>query len=391
MVKWLSLIGMLCTISLVDSMEAPPITQQPTWDDTLDFQYIEEQLITQPIIELKEMRNYLSEQGKKARYTKKVYLATLANGLKAVFKPESELRFSYGEVAAYKASVWLGQRLVPPTVLKTYQGKEGILQGSLQFFVESPFDLLKRRDNKLAFSLLSEKEKSDMYLFCFIFGQWDNHAGNQIIAYNNEKAKLALIDNAVVITWSKTRYGQHSFIRQIGFEPNFSYTGVFPFEEESFIALPAHIETSSLESSLESESRKRKCLEPNMISLDTLECNNNRFKGKDYAIPVSFVQGWNSLGVSQLPVIMWHDALWIQYYKTNREASLGTLAQRINFTYVYSKSTLERYTQLTYKVLCTIFENALKEGLNSCTQEFLLNILERRDQILSVSNKELIP
>ncbi len=385
MIRCLSFISILGTLSLAYGMEAPDRVQ-PLWDDTLDLKSIEEQLRTQPIVALKDMREYLSEQNKKAHYTKKVYLATLANGLKAVFKPEDELRFSYGEIAAYKASIWLGQRLVPPTVLREYQGK----RGSLQFFVESPFDLLKSRHNKTAFTLLSEKEKSDMYLFYFIFGQWDNHAGNQIIAYHKGRAKLALIDNAAIITWSKTRYGYHSFIRQIGFEPHFSYKGTFPFEEEFWITLPVCIEIKRGELVSESESRKRKLSESPMVSLDTLECSSKRLKGKEYTVPIRFVQGWNNLGISQLPIVLWHNALWIQFYKSSSENPDNTLKPRINFTNIYSKSTLEKYTQLTYEVLSMIYEDALKEGLDSCTPEFFIDILERRDQILAVPYKEFI-
>lgn len=171
--------------------------KQPTWDSALNFKEIEEQLKSQPIIAVKEMRAYLKENQKKDSFQHAVYLVTLANGLKAVFKPASKQQSPYGEVAAYRASTWLGQRLVPPTVLREYQGQPG----SLQFFVESPIDLFKPEERKHALSLLSNKAKSDMNIFYFVFrGRISAHWGNKLIAVDKEsKGHVAIIDSSSLI------------------------------------------------------------------------------------------------------------------------------------------------------------------------------------------------
>lgn len=169
--------------------------KQPDWDNVLDLDKIESQLRTEPIVALKPMKKYLAEQKKVARYKNIVYVATLKNGLKAVFKPERQPFLAYGEVAAYRASKWLNTRLVPPTVMKTFRGKKG----SLQFFVESPFDLFNPTDLRHAEKLLSAKNRSDMTLFYYVF--WGrltfNPLGNKLISRDKDgKGYLALIDNA---------------------------------------------------------------------------------------------------------------------------------------------------------------------------------------------------
>ena len=184
------------------------LTKQPNWDDELDYEKIEFQLLCYEIISLLDMRGYLRSQNKRASYTNAVYLVTLKNGLKAVFKPESNCQNPYAEVAAYKASKLLGLKLVPPTVIRSHNN----IYGSLQFFVESPFDLINNDQNKKARSILTLQEINDTYLFYFIFGHADiNNRGNQIIAFNN-KAKIALVDNSSISTAIPIFYEDHAFV-----------------------------------------------------------------------------------------------------------------------------------------------------------------------------------
>ncbi len=171
--------------------------KQPLWDNTLDFAVIEKHLASQPIARLTSMSKYLKKQGKEAKFHNKVYVALLANGLKAVFKPGGPKNYHYGELAAYRASLWLGQRLVPPVVLREHKG----IKGSLQFFVESPFDLVNPKHEKKAFRMLSPKVLSDAQLFGCIFKHKGSHSGNQLVALGKDgKAHLALIDNASIMT-----------------------------------------------------------------------------------------------------------------------------------------------------------------------------------------------
>lgn len=251
--------------------------KQPLWDSSLDFNEIEKQLKTQPIISLKKMSTYLKKHKKLIKFHNKVYVAVLANGLKAVFKPDNARKnYSYGEIAAYRTSLWLGQRLVPPVVLREHQGQ----RGSLQFFVESPFDLVNPKSEKKAFSMLSRKVLSDAQIFCFIFKHKGSHSGNQLIALGKDgKAYLALIDNASIMT-------QH------------------------YRDLPLLQQT-------------RKIME--------------------------------------------------------------------GYPLVYSRATLKRYKKLSLEVLHWIFKDALRDKVSPCTPAFFDAILKRKDQMLAVHHKKLIP
>lgn len=182
-------------------------TEQPAWDDNLNFKEIEEMLKNEPIVSAKSMKQHLIEEGKRFFFFNEVYLVTLKNGLKAVFKPNVRDYNAYGEIAAYKASLWMGHRFVPPTVLTTYQNK----LGSLQFFVKTQYDLFKRKDKEKVYNRMPQKVKSDARLFYFIFGQTDSHIGNQLISIDKHgKIHVALIDNADIILDSKTKRKKES-------------------------------------------------------------------------------------------------------------------------------------------------------------------------------------
>lgn len=192
------LLSVLALSAYIHGGQGEKYSEQPPWDDMLDFDKIENELKTEPIVEMHSMRSYLRRQGKAVRTINAVFIATLANGLKAVFKPERRPlhRYMYGEVAAYRASKMLGQKLVPPTVLKTYRGK----RGSLQFFVVTPYDMLKMSDYTKNFTLLSRKARSDMKIFRYVFGLWDTHRGNLLIAQGKDETRyLALIDNSFIL------------------------------------------------------------------------------------------------------------------------------------------------------------------------------------------------
>lgn len=184
------------------------VPSHPQWDDKLDHEVIEERLRVEKVAHVEPMSRYLSKHHKGVKAPVTMLFVTLESGLRAVFKPGS---YAYAEVAAYKASKALGLRLVPPTAIRTIDG----IHGSLQYFVESPFrDLRKEHSSFQLFKQLDRKVLSDMKLFYFVFGQWDTHNGNQIIAVHNNKLYLALIDNAGMLHRSYTRYGDYSFIEK---------------------------------------------------------------------------------------------------------------------------------------------------------------------------------
>lgn len=327
---------------------------QPAWDDNLDFDNIENQLLNQNIKKLIDMRDYLSFTGKIAHYTNEVYLAIMENGLKAVFKPEENLHDSYAEVAAYRASKFLGHRLVPPTVFKEYENRIG----SLQFFVESNLDLLISEQNIKARAILSEKDISDMYLFYFIFGQWDIHAGNQMIAINKHgEAKIALIDNGAISNTIKIIYGDYAFVKRLHLEGVNFDDQPFPYNDSQLLKLPTSVE-------------------------------GLREIFKDYVvtdIPLeTLVERWNGLGSNFLVYVIWKDGFWIQFYKLGKKVSR-------NYTDIYFNSTIEAYKSLDINMLKDFFAEAIEDKAKFCDESFLKAILERRDQVLShVNSSNLI-
>ena len=252
-----------------------------------------------------------------------------------------ELLNSYAEVAAYKASKWLDQTIVPPTVIK----KCNQLVGSLQFFVESPFDLWNKKDRSIACSKLNLKEICDMLLFYFVFGQWDTHPGNQIIAFNDNQAKLALIDNSAISSYMKVRYGDYAFVRWLKSDKVINnIDDTFPFDSYRTLKLP--ITEEGLE-----ELKEVVTITPKIIKwLSKIK--------KEY-----------------LNYIVWNNAIWFQFHKGSKSATA-------NFTNIYSKATLEKYKSLNLEDLQEIFSDAIANNAKFCTEEYLNSILERRDQIL---------
>ncbi len=205
------------------------LSGQPAWDTKLDFKDIEHRLKTEKVTKKTSIRSFLKKQGKTPTGTHPVDLVELESGLKAVFKRE---KACYGEVAAYKMSCAMGLRLVPPTVLR----KIDDVQGSLQFYVESPIDLMKGSG---ALRKISQKEASDMNIFYFVAGQWDDHNGNQIVAKTDEGFSLALIDNGGILRRQYALYGGSTFLQKgsVPDEISCAQGSDFPFHNATRVAL----------------------------------------------------------------------------------------------------------------------------------------------------------
>jgi hypothetical protein len=175
-----------------------------------DFEEIERQLNTEKIISQVPMQEFLLSKGHIAHFTSAVYLVTFATGIQAVLKlvDTSWPRDAIAEVAAYKASQFLGIHLVPPTVLYNRDG----LVGSLQYYVEPSFDLMLEDNYENARQRASAEDLANMELFYFIFGQWDPDPSNLIAVEVGDKVHFALIDHAAMGYTQKTQYGDYSFV-----------------------------------------------------------------------------------------------------------------------------------------------------------------------------------
>jgi hypothetical protein len=317
------------------------LDKQPRWDENLNFDSIETMLAHEEIKSKIPIRQYLQQTGKDSDFDNDVYLITLNNNLKAVFKPEGD---KYAEVAAYKASKLLEIKLVPPTVLRTIDG----VQGSLQFFVESDIDLLKDR------SLLSQLDphvSNAMKLFYFIFGQWDINTSNQIIQQNNGKLYLALIDNAGMANPQQVRYGDFPFVC-VAYDNNRNddYSALFQFEN------------------------------PMSLKHPTLEQLRTAFSG---FFPVEQIDlMWNRYKRQTITYCIWRNALWIQFYK-------GHPNVMPNYVDNYDETTIEMYKKLTEDSLKNIWAEALTDSAQTKIQKLINLTLERRNQIMRDYEKHL--
>ena len=263
-----------------------------------------------------------------------VKLVVLESGLKAVFKAGE---YRYAEVAAYKGNRAVGQRLVPPTVLRTIDGEEG----SLQFFVESSLDPLRSNNRSSFFKKLHPKMVSDMHIFYFVFGQWDIHEGNQIITESNGNYYLALIDNAGIKHRQQVRYGEFPFVgKGIINEKAVTDMGpTFPFDK------PKRVSASSYDRLL--------------------------------ALFSPFLEDWHIRAMQdpreQIVYCLWNHGLYVQIY-----ADSGL---KPTHTDIYYSSTLEAYQKLDRSILRKVWSEGLSVEPERY-EELIDLILERRDQLI---------
>ncbi len=113
-----------------------------------------------------------------------VYLVTLQDGTRAVFKPEKQDRNTeyLAEIAAYEISDTFGFDLVPPTVERNVFGEVG----SLQLFIE------RAKDGYLAELTISDEDYHKNIVFDYLLAEYDRHPGNILI---DPELNLFLIDH----------------------------------------------------------------------------------------------------------------------------------------------------------------------------------------------------
>ncbi len=204
--------------------QASANNEKITWfsfcKDPHNFAHIEQRLRTETINRITK----LNAVKKDVKATHKISVITLESGLKGVFKTGN---YHYAEVAAYRLSKLLGLYLVPLTVFRTIEGK----QGSLQLYIDAP-DLASASDSHTLLKRVGKKAISDMKLFYYVAGQWDTHAGNQIVFKDEEAYRLQLIDNSGMLHRSYSRYGGVTFIEKGENSEVLSEIGAeFPFDK----------------------------------------------------------------------------------------------------------------------------------------------------------------
>lgn len=333
MIKILYLLVILFSVMA----HAHPFESPSTWSD---FQ-ITKILEKAEVIEIEHMQKALKDRGKKIEFDGSVFLVTLSGGVKAVFKslPLDDQGDAMAEVAAYKASLYLGFPYVPPTILRQVEG----MKGSLQLFVDTPIDLLVPDEYQKFLKGISAEDEANLRIFYFVFGQWDSGAHNLLAYTENDISYPIAIDNSAIRNHQHIMsYGDLPFVR-IVYSEKFNtndWNKPFPFEKAKII---------------ESPSPK---------NLRAMFGNN---------LPDSFYINFNSYN-QPLKYVIYNNSLWRQYH-----------AFQENFIRAYTDlcptKALQKLRELNLAELKKIFANS--KGADFLTPAYLSNILKRRDQVVS--------
>lgn len=313
--------------SLTRKFDDINFSKQPKWDNNFDFNKIENSMRQDKIVKIVDMGKYLTN----ITLYHPVYLAQLSSGLVGVFKPEKKLQFALAETAAYQASKFLKLNLVPPTVLKEFNG----MHGSLQFF------LTDAKTSQEYASKISPKDISDMNLFFFVFGQTDNKPLNQIVQINNGKPNLALIDNAHMHHLQNTRFGDKPFICINSKKTN----AECPF---------------------------KKAVTINNISRKKFDSLFSKYLSKHMA--GSYFR--QATKYKHITYILHKKILWIKKH-------------RLNVTDKFYRSTIDAFKRLNPDALRNIWHDGLVH--EKAHTEFLIKLIsERKDQIVKIANNKTL-
>ena len=271
--------------------------------------------------------------------------------MKGVFKPhvKNEKNNSAAEIAAYKASLFLGFPYVPPTVLRTIEINNKPREGSLQLFIESDIDPLAKGAYEKALLEVGQTDLENLQLFCFVFGQWDSGPRNLIIVRKFNKTFLLPIDNSKINNHQYVQYGGLPFVQLFLHENNNS-------DKDSG--------SSKLNNSFPFEAAKTIVYTP----LDKPRSEPN----KTVSIPQTFYDQVEKYRPKFFRYVIFNNSLWRQFH-------YGDNSFIKSFTKTISKKTKAALKKLSFDILKNeIFCLDLK-----IDDEILLDILDRRNQVLS--------
>ncbi len=308
------------------------INAQPKWNNRLDHGQIEHRLSTEKIARVMNLRDYLSGRGIYVHATHEVLMVELESGLKGVFKKGV---YHHGEVAAYRASKALGLRLVPPTVYRQVKG----VKGSLQFLIEAP-KIRNVADMKSLTKKVGPKAVSDMKLFYYVFGQWDTHSGNQLVASYGDERYLALIDNSVILHRTYDTFGGSIYTSKGANDSLPSGTGVeFPYDKVKVI----------------SGSKVKSLFKPYVGAVERQRLSR----------------------ASQIAYVIWNHRLWLKL--SNRK--------KLRFTKTFYQKTLDAYERLDEEELNYAWEGWA--DIDSEHAEDLVKLaLMKRDEVLEYAHEK---
>lgn len=290
-----------------------------TWND---FEQMEQRLHNEKIIDVSSFE--------KSSY--KVKLITLESGIKALFKTGE---YHYAEIAGYRLSKILNLLLVPPTIVRKIEGK----QGSLQLYLPIP-DMNSMDDASEVLKAIGNDVISSAKFFYYLAGQWDTHFGNQLVEKQEKSHRLWLVDNAAMLHRAYCKYGGITFIEQgTNKKTPLSREKDFPFDKAE-IAPQKDI----------------------------------------YDICKPYIGSRNHLRVlareKELKYVIWKSTLWIEY-PTEGPRKFGPYATNCPI------DLLKASRKLTYKNLSQVWAELYQENQTDA-QELIELILQRRDELLSI-------
>ena len=293
------------------------------------------------------MKKHLKAQGKKVDFGGEVYLVTLANHLKAVFKPfvledeQPNQEAGQAALAAYQAACLLGFPAVPPMVMRTIMLAGKPVQGTLQLYVHTPVDLLAGEHYAKALAQADPDEVANLKLFYFVFGQFDTGPHNLLVQKKGNKHTLVAIDNDGIRNRQHVRYGELPFVG-IAYSDKFEtndWGKPFPFEACHDIAItPAALLKA--------------------------------FPGQGHAFYTRFKYG------KKLRYVLYQNRLWRQFHAFDDNFVKS-------FTRFCPQETLKKLKKLTLEDLHRFFAVAIQGKATFVTKAYFQAILERRDQVVA--------
>lgn len=291
------------------------------------------------------------EMGVKFDGSSPYLVVKLSGGKVAVFRSEGhEAWGSQAEVAAYRMSQYLGLGdLVPETVVRRlskvdfpsgqWPYAEASRLGSLQEFLPARPVLQEELDRA------DPDRMASLELLSFLMGRFDNHLGNTLIDPNG---RVFIIDFENGLQHQKVRYGEHPYIRygkgrwdlpSVDKDVPFDFDGARVMVEPSLAELEEHLQPYRA----------------------------------PWSGPVEVVHKRVSNSTDRsLRSVVWDHRLWIQVKVQSRHPAA---------TNRYPPALMARLRALTLEIL----ERDIL--LPPYTKEHALEILERRDQILSASGE----
>lgn len=304
-----------------------------------DFVDIEKRLREEEIASQVSMCDFLKEKGQVAHFSSQVFLITLSSGIRAVLKISDSAypRDAVAEVAAYRASRFLKLNFIPPTVFYNKNGEVG----SLQYYVEPAFDLIKKENYKYALKLIPKEQLAKIKLFYFVFGQWDKGPSNYIAVQNETGLNFVLIDNAAIGFQQKARYGSYPFVLTFPHKKfkESKNDASFPFHKAETLAPDLKVWHKKFGSELTEAEIQR------LLKLKK---------------PVTFV--------------IWKGRFFRQY-------SFG----RPCYTHTFPLKLMKQFKKLTPNHVRAFFRNPFGVSMGN---DFFSDILDRRDQVIhKVSSK----